>query len=131
MDSRKPNLLQQDVGRQPTSCGGPEVWFRYYEVCYSAGSDEWGDPLPGIGRIAVELMEIPVIRRTPCGAWVGYYEDDKKFVNLSWNKCFALPTKREAMVSFIARKRRQKSIHERRAALAGRVLDVALRMAVE
>lgn len=102
-----------------------EVFYRYYEVRYSLGVDEWGDPLPGVGRIAIELMEIPVIKRTPCGAWIGYGEYDKKFVNLNWNKRYALPTIEEARQSYIARKKREIALMEGRASLARRALEVA------
>lgn len=102
-----------------------EVWYRFYEVRYSQGCDEYGDPLPGVGRIVVELMEIPVIKRTPCGAWVGYCESDKKFINLNWNKRYALPTIEEARDSYRARKKREISLMEARASLARRALEAA------
>lgn len=107
----------------------PEVWYRFYEVHYSGGYfDEWGDYVQGpawAGRSVVELMEIPVIKRTPCGAWVGYCESDKKFVNLNWNKRYALPTIEEARNSYRARKKREIALMEGRAMLARRALEAA------
>lgn len=115
--------------QQPPHDGKPhEVFYRYYEVVYSAGTDEWGDPLPGAGRLAVELMEIPVIKRTPCGAWIGWFEDEKRFVNLNRNKCYALPTIAEARASFIARKKRQAQIMAARMRHAERALSIAQTM---
>lgn len=105
-----------------------EVWYRYYEVHYSGGYfDEWGDwhSAGSAGRSVIEIMEIPVIKRTHCGAWVGYSEHDKKFINLNWNKRYALPTIDEARDSYRARKRREIALMEGRATLARRALEQA------
>lgn len=118
MNTRQDGLTQgivSDFTTDNEKHNTPECWYRYYEVHYSGGCDEWGDVIPGTGRIAVELMEIPVIKKTPCGAWVGWDEHDKKFVNLNWNKRYALPTLEEAKASYRARKRREISLMEARA----------------
>lgn len=105
-----------------------EFFYRYYEIVYSAGCDEYGDPLPGQGRLSVELMKIPVIKTTPCGAWIGWTEGEKKFVNLKWNKRYALPTIEEARASFIARKKREAQIMAARMRTAEQAITVAQAM---
>lgn len=110
---------------EPADTAPRDVFYRYYEVRYSPGVDEWGDPLPGVGRVEVHLEEIPVIKRTPCGAWIGYSPEDKRFVNLSWNKRYALPTIDEAKASYRARKRRQIGLLQAQARAAERALQAA------
>lgn len=83
-----------------------EVWFRVEDTTYSAGVDECGDPIPG-GPTRPNLLTVEVLRHTPCGAWVVGPHGECKFVNLSWSKRYALPTVKEAIVSYQARKRRQ------------------------
>lgn len=101
-----------------------EVWYRYREIFYSIGVDDYGDPIPGIGRIEIRLEEYPVIKKTPCGAWIETYFE-RRFVNLNWNKRFAVPTIDEARKSFIARKKREIQLMESRAKTARRSLAVA------
>lgn len=81
-------------------------WYRVEETTYSAGVDEWGDPLPG-GPTRPNLICCKVEKVTACGAWVLDRNGWPKFVNLSWGKRYALPTVGEAIVSFKARKQRQ------------------------
>lgn len=106
-----------------------EVYYRYDEVAWSAGADEYGDPIsrrPGSG-ITVECYEYEVISRTPKGVWISVY-GDKRFVNNDWAKRYALPTKEEALKSFIARKTRQIKIYEAKHADAKAALLIAQRM---
>ena len=105
-----------------------EFFYRYYEVIYSNGVDEYGDPLPGEGRLAIQLMKIPVLKTTRCGAWIGWNDDDKRFVNLSWNKRYALPSIEEARSSFIARKKREALIMAARLRHAERAMQIAQAM---
>lgn len=86
-------------------------WYRVEETTYSAGTNEWGDPLPG-GPTRTNLLAYPVVKETPCGAWIGWTgpNSEKRFINRSWSKRFACPTVAEAIVSFKARKRWQISI---------------------
>jgi len=101
----------------------PEIWYRYIDVAYSTGYDEYTDRSTG-SIIEVELREYEVLRRTPKGAWINASPfrsttsvrgiADEKFVLLSARKRFAHPTKDEAMTSFIARKRAQIRIYEAR-----------------
>jgi hypothetical protein len=91
--------------------------YRYYDVQYSAGIDEWDNDL-GPGRVGISLMEFEIIKETKCGVWIltGYCftspnesipKEYQKFVNLNANKKYACRTKEEAKESFIARKKRQ------------------------
>lgn len=90
------------------------VWFRVEETTYSAGVNEWGDPLPG-GPTRTNLYTYRVLRETPCGVWLEWADGiEAKFVNRSWGKRYACPTVEEAVASFKARKRRQIGICKKR-----------------
>lgn len=104
-----------------------EFFYRYYEMRFSS-FDSDGDVIPGSGRLEVHLMKIPVIKTTPCGAWIGWTEGEKKFVNLNWNKRYALPTIEEARASFIARKKREAQIMAARMRTAEQAIAVAQAM---
>lgn len=89
-------------------------WYRYEEVRYSAGVDEFDNPL-GKGHLELHLRELPVIKTTPKGVWIELYGhsiryDSKRFVLLNARKRYACPTKEAALESFIARKQRQERI---------------------
>jgi len=90
----------------------PEVWYRYEEVRYSPGTDEYGDPLPYRGRLEVKLDEYEVIKTTPKGVWIRLYSwgNEKRFILRGARKRYACPTKEEAIESFRARKERQRRI---------------------
>jgi len=94
-----------------------EKLYRYYDVQYSAGCDEYGGDL-GPGPVKVHLMEFSIIKETRCGVWIltGYWfgtpeekppKEAMRFVNMQANKKYACRTKEEALESFKARKRRQ------------------------
>lgn len=83
-----------------------EVYYRIVEVHYSAGVDEWGDPLPG-GPVRTNLHTFTVVKHTPCGVVILDDCANRRFINRSWTKQFALPTVEEAIVSYKARKRRE------------------------
>lgn len=100
-----------------------EYWYRYYDVQYSAGANEYGDPLPEAGPVKVHLQEFPVEKHTPKGVWLsgidvrdyhGGHYPSWRFVRHDTNKRFACPTIAEARESFLARKRRQIRIHTAR-----------------
>lgn len=60
----------------------------------------------------VLLEEYPIVKRTPCGAWINVYGKqrfvlEKDSLNCQTRKRFAYATVEEARVSFFARKRRQ------------------------
>lgn len=55
----------------------------------------------------IEFVWFPIIKSTPCGAWVGVY-GEKKFVRLNVaGKKYACHTIEEALESFKRRKQRQ------------------------
>jgi hypothetical protein len=87
-----------------------EFYYRYEDVQYAAPLDEFDNP-QGPGRLAVELREYQVVKRTPKGVWLSLY-GDRRFVLNSATRRFACPTKAEAQESFLARKKRQISIHQ-------------------
>ena len=87
----------------------PIYFYRYEEVRYSRGVDQYDNPLPGC-NLKVHLREYKIISITPKGVWIqlwGLWSDEKKFILLSARKRFACPTKKEAVESFKARKNRQ------------------------
>jgi hypothetical protein len=91
------------------------VWYRYEEVRYSAGVDEYDNLLPGKGRLELNLHEHRVLKTTLKGVWIELYSwasspSNKRFVLRDARKRYACPTKDEAMTSFIARKQRQRRI---------------------
>lgn len=88
-----------------------EVYYRYEDFQMSH-LNEWGEPCGGASH-EIKLREFDVIKHTPKGVWI-YVGWGKRFVLASATKQFACPTKEAAMVSFIARKRRQKGIYEAR-----------------
>ena len=60
---------------------------------------------------SVIYKEFKIIRRTPKGAWIKYWnEKGEKFVNLEARKQFASETKEIARTNFLARKKRYASI---------------------
>jgi hypothetical protein len=60
--------------------------------------------------VKLSLHSYEIIKRTKCGAWIGLYPEKSKFINLNARKQWACETKELALVSFIARKRRQTQI---------------------
>ena len=59
-------------------------------------------------RVRIEEREFEVIKETPCGYWMEYYnEAGKKWVSNSGLKRFAYPDRGQAMINFKARKNRQ------------------------
>ncbi|MGF3940121.1 hypothetical protein, partial [Staphylococcus aureus] len=58
--------------------------YRYREVRYSPGADDWGDPIPRAAgeHLGIWINEYPVLRMTPHGFWfLDHYEDRERFVN--------------------------------------------------
>lgn len=92
-----------------------DVLYRYEEVHYSAGLDEFDNPLPFRGTTEVILRTYEVTKRTPKGAWIRKWSwgDEVRFVLLTARKKFACETTEDAGKSFVARKTRQLSILHR------------------
>lgn len=101
-----------------------EVLYRYYEVCYSLGCDEWDNPYQGY-KLVIQLTEYPIIKRTPKGAWIDESFAGKRFVLLTARKKYACSSKEEALESFKARKRRQINILKEQLSRAISVLGMA------
>jgi len=85
-----------------------DVLYRYHDSVYAALLDEHDNP-DGPGRVVVSLETYKILRTTPKGVWVECFGKDK-FVLLAAQKRFACPTKKEALESLLARKKKQISI---------------------
>ena len=99
-----------------------ECWYRYEDVAYSPGADEYGDPLPG-STMRVHLREFEVLKRTPKGAWLNAWRG-KRFVRSEARKQYACATKEAALASFKARKQAQIRIYEARVCSARAALEI-------
>lgn len=94
---------------QPNDC-----WYRYDDIQYAPPLDEFDMPI-GRGRLELRLTTFRVVRLTPTGAWLTPHPIvSPRFARRDARKRYACPTKQEALESFFARKRRQKSIYEAR-----------------
>lgn len=84
--------------------------YRYEAILTSSGVDEFDDPI-GPGFMALHCYSYDVVKVTPKGACVSAFgfETSKAVYDRTINK-FAYPTKAEALLGFIARKRRQQAI---------------------
>lgn len=82
--------------------------YRYEEQFTAPMLDEFENPV-GVGGVNLFLYEIPVLKRTPCGAWVRSYTG-RKFVNLNAGKKYACVSPEDAWISYLARKHRQQQI---------------------
>ena len=96
-----------------------EIQFYRYEAReYSAGTDEFGDPIHKIvPDPKVSLMTFNLHKETPKGYWIGYgfYCPDNLRANARWvsktgRKRYAYPTKEQALENFIKRKEKQVKI---------------------
>ncbi len=66
-------------------------------------------------------------KETKCGYWiVPQYGSEKRWVSSTATKRYAYPTKAEALVNFVARKRCEINILENRMRLSKRALSVAI-----
>jgi hypothetical protein len=85
-----------------------EYWYRYLAFCESAGifDNEWSESC--CYDIRLSCFEYRVIKHTPKGVWLRQpYCMGEKFVLKDARKRFAHPTKREALISYIARQKRR------------------------
>lgn len=106
------------IATEPVAVPRVESYYRIYDQSWAAPLDEYDNPIPGGGRITLEVMTIPILKHTPKGVWIGYTEDGKRFVRNEGKKKFACATMKEALESFIARKKRQYIIYSSRANVA-------------
>lgn len=98
--------------------------YRFDDMIYAAPLDEYDEPIPGGGTFQVELTAYPISAKTEKGFWIGSGMVKRKFVLMTANKRFALPTVEEAIESFVARKTRQANIHQARANKAIRAIEM-------
>lgn len=114
------------VGRLPLS-NQVKVLYRYVDRCYN------GD------RVSINLEVYPIKKVTPKGYWVSPYPNvngDNYGAKDRWTSSvalrrFAYPTKKEAMVSFLARKAKQILILKNRLAIAEGALQLAISLDME
>lgn len=87
----------------------------------------------------IDFITFEVAKHTPCGVWIRqqfrtYWSGTlpllgpKKFVNLTCNKKYAYPTKKEALDDFIQRREKYIPILESRLTHAKDSLDAAKRL---
>lgn len=100
-----------------------DVWYRFEEVTYSPGVDEYGDVLRGDGDVRLWLYRLPVLKLTPKGAWIETQYGRRRFVLRGALKRYACPTVKEAAASYHARKRAQIRIYSARIRAAERGID--------
>lgn len=96
------------MAHQHTAADSVEYYYRYEERRY-ATLDEF-ERCSG-HTIRLSCFRLAVTKRTPKGVWV----DDcgqRRFVLNDAKRRFAHPTKREALESFLARKKRHQEILE-------------------
>ena len=78
-------------------------FYRYTDIRYTDG-------------VRVHLNEFNLVKETPKGYWIKHDWDwddsDKRWVSKDGKNRYAYPTKKEAMVNFLARKKRQIEILE-------------------
>ena len=112
-----------------------EYFYRYIdEMRCGCAITEWGGEDYYTTGPYLRLIRYPVIKRTPCGAWIcmGVFLggepfdcSHKRFVNLKATKRFACETEEEALYSFMARKTRQISILTRQLRQAQEAFSLA------
>lgn len=100
-----------------------EYYYRY-EGHYSpnGGYDIMGEWVSSnSGTYSIKADKYEVLKHTPKGVWLNVYgytdkpnNRNAKFVNASHTKRFALPTKAEALISYLARKDREIGIYTAR-----------------
>jgi hypothetical protein len=102
------SMTKVDRPNTDTYCFGgavQEYWYRY-----EAFRETWSEESLGYD-IRLHCFECRVIKHTPKGVWLQRpYVGDKTFVLKDAKKRFAYPTKREALISYIARQKRRLSI---------------------
>lgn len=105
-----------------------EYLYRYEEIQYHPGVDEYDRQLQGDGRVELFLSKLKILKITPKGVWVKY-GIGKKFVNLNARKKYACINKKEALISFIMRKQKQIEILNSQLRKVNLALDLGIKMA--
>jgi hypothetical protein len=101
-----------------------------YAYVVDAEYDEWGS------RTQLEIVAFPVVKVTPTGFRIcrgcrGRDEPETRFISEQWTKQWASRTPEDALKSYIARRKRQASIYEGRAAKARSMVREAERLIEE
>lgn len=95
-------------------------WYRVEDYLEGHGYvDECGEYVHTGSTVRVRIVPWRVVKETKCGVRL-----ECGFVNRSWTKRFAAPTKEEAVKDFIARKKRQIGIYEGRLSDARQALEI-------
>jgi hypothetical protein len=83
-----------------------QVLYRYEDIKTSTG---WDDDYSSVDnwKVTIHLREYPVLRVTRTGGWIRRGWNTERFVGATGRKRFAYPTKEEAWISFLIRKRRR------------------------
>ncbi len=68
--------------------------------------------------------EYEIVKTTPKGCWIKVFMGKPKFVLLTATKKFACPTKKEALQSLIARKKKEIQIHQYKIEFCQKVLTL-------
>lgn len=94
---------------RPSECKVGDNFYRYVEQIVSNGVDEWDESLGSHMELYCYTYRVEKI--TPKGARIADWSlgGDRPVMDSTINK-FAYPTKAEALLGFISRKRRQQSI---------------------
>lgn len=108
-----------------------DIWFRFEDVAYSSGLDEFDMPL-GSGSVGIRIQKYFVTKVTPKGVWLTscFWANDiswskyDRFVRNNARKRFACPTEQEALESFVARKKAQRKIYKHRLNTVNAVLKL-------
>lgn len=108
-----------------------DKWYRYADITYGAPLDEWENP---IGQPRTEMVQtcFLVDKVTPMGVWLvhdSFPSSYRRFCLAGSRRQFACPTIALALESYIARKAKQLSIFEMRAATVRELLARAYKMA--
>ena len=101
-----------------------EILYRY-EIDINGTPRDPNDPWRFGTDLAVCLREFPVIRRTPCGAWLRIGLGYKKWTNTVGRKRYAHETKEAALEAFLARRRKQRRILHDQIKVCRKALRVA------
>jgi len=104
---------------------GHEVMYRMDDVCHSFGGiDEFNNLISRTYPIVENsFTEFKILRRTKCGIWIDNHGTER-FVLLDARKKFACLTRKDAVISFIARKRKQIKILKAQLYRAGTALEI-------
>jgi hypothetical protein len=98
-------------------------------IFYRYDDSHWSD------ATTIDETKYYLVRETKCGYWVKHEYDNReealKFVLKSGRKRLCYPSKEEALISYLHRKRRRAGILNSQLAKNKRCMDIATKMATE